>query len=359
MMRLLAALVVTVLWASPAAAACVKSTLVGADPVPQLWICQTAAEIPASGFRPGDIVIALDTKALKIATSGTVTEGPTGGSASAAWADITNKPASFTPSAHAHPISDVTNLQAGLDGKAAASHAHSAVDLTSGTVPDARFPATLPALSGANLTNLDASDLASGAVPDARLSANVSLLGASIDLASEVTGNLPVARLNGGTGADATKFWRGDASWAVPTVAGVPTLLRVAANVANSTVNFADVTGLTTPVSNGVTYRFACELSYTTAATTTALQLAINGPAMTALDYEVVTYTAATAVHAAAQTAVDTTTNPATGGGATRLPVRISGSFIPSASGTFAVRSRSEVNASAATVMRGGWCAVY
>ena len=30
----------------------------------------------------------------------------------------------------------------------------SATNLTSGTIPDARFPATLPAISGANLTNL-------------------------------------------------------------------------------------------------------------------------------------------------------------------------------------------------------------
>jgi hypothetical protein len=39
-----------------------------------------------------------------------------------------------------------------------------ATQLTSGTVPDARFPATLPAVSGANLTNLDADDLASGTI---------------------------------------------------------------------------------------------------------------------------------------------------------------------------------------------------
>ena len=43
-----------------------------------------------------------------------------------------------------------------------------ASDLASGTIPDARFPATLPAVSGTNLTNLDASDLASGTIPDAR-----------------------------------------------------------------------------------------------------------------------------------------------------------------------------------------------
>ena len=44
----------------------------------------------------------------------------------------------------------------------------SASNLNTGTIPDARFPSTLPAISGANLTNLDASDLASGTIPDAR-----------------------------------------------------------------------------------------------------------------------------------------------------------------------------------------------
>lgn len=52
----------------------------------------------------------------------------------------------------------------------------SAGDLSSGTLPDARFPGTLPAASGANLTSLNASNIASGALADARLSANVPLL---------------------------------------------------------------------------------------------------------------------------------------------------------------------------------------
>ena len=41
--------------------------------------------------------------------------------------------------------------------------------LASGTLADARFPATLPAVSGANLTNLDASNLASGTLSNDRL----------------------------------------------------------------------------------------------------------------------------------------------------------------------------------------------
>lgn len=44
-----------------------------------------------------------------------------------------------------------------------------ATQLTSGTVPDARFPATLPVLSGVNLTALNASNLGSGTVASARI----------------------------------------------------------------------------------------------------------------------------------------------------------------------------------------------
>lgn len=70
-------------------------------------------------------------------------------------------------------------IQTQLDGKAASSHNHSAADLTSGTIPDARFPATLPALNGSALTALNATALASGTVADARLSSNVPLKNAA------------------------------------------------------------------------------------------------------------------------------------------------------------------------------------
>jgi len=48
----------------------------------------------------------------------------------------------------------------------------SASNISSGTLPDARFPATLPTASGVNLTALNASNLGSGSIADARVPAS-------------------------------------------------------------------------------------------------------------------------------------------------------------------------------------------
>jgi hypothetical protein len=97
----------------------------------------------------------------------------------------------------------------------------SAAILTSGTVPDARFPATLPAVSGANLTNLNATSLATGLVADARLSANV----------LKVTGGFP-----GGTAT----FLRADGTFAV---AGTGDVLGPTSAVTSNVATFASTSG--------------------------------------------------------------------------------------------------------------------
>jgi hypothetical protein len=93
--------------------------------------------------------------------------------------------------------------------------------LTSGTVPNGRFPATLPAVSGANLTNLNATNLATGTVSDARLSINV-------------------LRVNGGFPGGTANFLRADGTFSP---AGTGNVTGPAGGVTDNVVTFADMTG--------------------------------------------------------------------------------------------------------------------
>lgn len=46
------------------------------------------------------------------------------------WSQVTDKPTTFAPAAHSHAVSDITNLQATLDGKAASSHTHTIANVS-------------------------------------------------------------------------------------------------------------------------------------------------------------------------------------------------------------------------------------
>jgi hypothetical protein len=91
-----------------------------------------------------------------------------------------------------------------------------ASNVSSGTLPDARFPATLPAASGENLTGLNASNLASGTLPDARFPATLPALNGSaltdLEATNIATGLVPTARLGTGT-ASSTTFLAGDQTY--------------------------------------------------------------------------------------------------------------------------------------------------
>lgn len=91
----------------------------------------------------------------------------------------------------------------------ATTDALNASNISSGTLPDGRFPATLPVASGVNLTALDASNLASGTVADARLSSNVPLENAACAFSVNGAASTPAVRISGsiftgGTGTTTT-----------------------------------------------------------------------------------------------------------------------------------------------------------
>jgi hypothetical protein len=97
-----------------------------------------------------------------------------------------------------------------------------ATQLTSGTIPDARFPATLPAANGSALTALNASNLASGTVPDARFPATLPAANGSaltdLNATALTTGTVANARLDAqlqdvaGLATTAGKIIQGDGS---------------------------------------------------------------------------------------------------------------------------------------------------
>ena len=92
----------------------------------------------------------------------------------------------------------VDTLNQNTTGTSGGFTAGDASNLNAGTIPDARFPATLPVASGANLSNLNASNLTSGTIPDAALPATLpAISGANLT-------NLPsgAGSLVGGSGEE-------------------------------------------------------------------------------------------------------------------------------------------------------------
>ena len=126
----------------------------------------------------------------------------------------------------------ITNGAGYIDGSAL-----NASNLSSGTIPDGRFPATLPAASGVNLTSLNASNLGSGTVADARLPATIS---------SDITGNAATATVLATARNINGVSFNGSSAITVTAAAGTLTGTELKSTVVTSSLtSVGTLTGLT------------------------------------------------------------------------------------------------------------------
>ena len=142
-------------------------------------------------------------------------------------------------------------------------------NLSSGTVPDGRFPGTLPAMSGVNLTALNASNVASGTLPVARAPAMVGAVNATN--AAGIPGVVPTPsgtqEFNVLTGGG-TYVENKDSTYSIAAVAGSSAILRMSAAGTSSgddDITFAEAGGMT------ITRTDANTITFTSADTNTQL----------------------------------------------------------------------------------------
>jgi hypothetical protein len=143
--------------------------------------------------------------------------------------------------------------------------------LTSGTIPDARFPAVLPAVSGANLTNLPTAAAAAGTLTGTTLASNV--------VNSSLTG---VGVVNSGTWSSNLKGY-GEVKTAPTISSGTLTLNMANGNVFDVALN-ANITTLTitNPPASGTAGSFTLNLTADGTARTVTWGASVKWPGGTA-----------------------------------------------------------------------------